>query len=188
MSLKEKYKHQDCHQDYLSKSFQFNLLTLEFLFPLHMKINFVLNGENVSVQAPQDATLLWTIRERLELTGTKFGCGIGACGACTVHLEGMAMQSCTIPLSMVSGREVTTIEGLSENNDHPIQVAFQEEQVPQCGYCQSGQIMQAASLLKTNPKPTKEQIIEQMNGVLCRCGTYIRIMKAIKKVAEEGPS
>jgi len=151
-----------------------------------MKTYFILNGENVSVEAPADATLLWTLRERLQLTGTKFGCGISACGACTVHLDGMAMRSCSTPLSMVAGRKVTTIEGLTENNDHPLQMAFQEVQVPQCGYCQSGQIMQAASLLNANPNPTEEQIIAQMNGVLCRCGTYTRIMKAIKRVAEEG--
>ena len=151
-----------------------------------MKTYFILNGENVSVEAPADATLLWTLRERLQLTGTKFGCGVSACGACTVHLDGMAMRSCSTPLSMVAGRKVTTIEGLAENNDHPLQMAFQEEQVPQCGYCQSGQIMQAASLLNTNPNPTEEHIIAQMNGVLCRCGTYTRIMKAIKRVAGEG--
>ena len=151
-----------------------------------MKTNFILNGENVSVEAPADASLLWTLRERLQLTGTKFGCGISACGACTVHLDGMAIRSCSTPLSMVAGRKVTTIEGLAENNDHPLQMAFQEEQVPQCGYCQSGQIMQAASLLNANPNPTEEHIIAQMNGVLCRCGTYTRIMKAIKRVAGEG--
>ncbi len=153
-----------------------------------MRTNFILNGENVSVEAPEDAKLLWTLRERLKLTGTKFGCGIAACGACTVHLDGIAIRSCSTPLSLVSGRDVTTIEGLSEDNDHPLQKAFQKEQVPQCGYCQSGQIMQAASLLQANPNPTEDQIINQMNGVLCRCGTYTRIMKAIKRVAEEGQS
>ena len=153
-----------------------------------MKTNFILNGENVSVEAPDGATLLWTLRERLKLTGTKFGCGIAACGACTVHLDGAAIRSCSTPLSLVAGREVTTIEGLSEKNDHPLQRAFQKEQVPQCGYCQSGQIMQASSLLNKNPNPSEDQIIVQMDGILCRCGTYTRIMKAIKKVAQEGQS
>lgn len=153
-----------------------------------MKIDFVLNGENVSVETSDDATLLWTLREQLKLTGTKFGCGIAACGVCTVHLDGTAVRSCSTPLSAVAGREVTTIEGLSEDNDHPLQKAFQEEQVPQCGYCQSGQIMQAASMLNTNSKPTEDQIIDQMDEILCRCGTYTRIMKAIKKVVEEGQS
>ena len=151
-----------------------------------MKTNFNLNGENVSIEAPADATLLWTLRERLKLTGTKFGCGVAACGACTIHIDGMAMRSCITPLSMVEGRRVTTIEGLSENNDHPLQVAFQKEQVPQCGYCQSGQIMQAASMLSKIPNPSDEEIMEQMSGVLCRCGTYTRIIKAIKRVSEEG--
>lgn len=151
-----------------------------------MKTNFILNGEKVSVEAPEEAKLLWVLRERLKLTGTKFGCGVGACGACTVHLDGTAMRSCSAPLSMVEGREVTTIEGLSEDNDHPLQRAFQKEQVPQCGYCQSGQIMQAVSMLNANPNPTEDQIISQMNGVLCRCGTYMRIKKAIKSVTKEG--
>lgn len=151
-----------------------------------MSTNFILNGKEVSVEAPAGATLLWTLRERLQLTGTKFGCGIGVCGACTVHLDGRAIRSCATPLTAASGREVTTIEGLSENNDHPLQQAFRKEQVPQCGYCQSGQIMQAASLLNANPSPSNDQIIAQMDGVLCRCGTYTRILKAIKSVAGEG--
>ncbi|MFT7036282.1 MAG: isoquinoline 1-oxidoreductase alpha subunit [Cyclobacteriaceae bacterium] len=153
-----------------------------------MKIDFILNGEDVSVEAPEDAILLWTLRERLKLTGTKFGCGISVCGACTVHLDGTAIRSCSTPLSMVVGREVTTIEGLDENNNHPLQVAYQEEQVPQCGYCQSGQIMQAVSLLNENPTPTDEQIISHMDGNLCRCGTYTRVLKAIKRVVKEGQS
>ena len=153
-----------------------------------MKTSFNLNGKDVSVDTPEDATLLWTLRERLKLTGTKFGCGISACGACTVHLDGTAVRSCSMPMSVVEGRQVTTIEGLGEDNDHPLQVAFQEEQVPQCGYCQSGQIMQAATLLRTNPNPSRDQIISHMNGNLCRCGTYNRIIKAITKAAEEGQS
>lgn len=153
-----------------------------------MKIEFILNGEKVAIEAPEDAMLLWTLRERLNLTGTKYSCGISVCGACTVHLDGNAIRSCTTPVSAIVGREVTTIEGLSKNNEHPLQLAFQEEQVPQCGYCQSGQIMQAASLLKENPTPTDEQIIQYMDGNLCRCGTYTRILKAIKKVVREGQS
>lgn len=153
-----------------------------------MKTSFNLNGKDVSIDTPEDATLLWTLRERLKLTGTKFGCGISACGACTVHLDGTAVRSCSMPMSVVEGRQVTTIEGLGKNNDHPLQVAFQEEQVPQCGYCQSGQIMQAATLLKANPNPSRDQIISHMNGNLCRCGTYNRIIKAITKAAEEGQS
>jgi isoquinoline 1-oxidoreductase alpha subunit len=150
-----------------------------------MIINFILNGKNVSVDVPEDATLLWTLRERMQLTGTKFGCGIAVCGSCTVHLNGAAIRSCSLPVSSIEGKEVTTIEGLSENNDHPLQVAFQEEQVPQCGYCQSGQIMQAASLLNATPDPSVEQIINHMDGILCRCGTYTRILKAIKIVVSE---
>lgn len=140
------------------------------------------------MEAPKEAMLLWTLRERLKLTGTKFSCGVSVCGACTVHLDGKAMPSCTTPLSAVEGREVTTIEGLSENNDHPVQVAFQEEQAPQCGYCYSGQVMQAVSLLNENPTPTDEQIINHMDSILCRCGTYPRVLKAIKRIVGEGQS
>ncbi|NND04758.1 MAG: (2Fe-2S)-binding protein [Saprospiraceae bacterium] len=150
-----------------------------------MKTSFELNGNNVSVDTAEDATLLWTLRERLQLTSTKFGCGISVCGACTVHLDRVAVRSCSMPITSVEGKKVTTIEGLGENNDHPLQVAFQEEQVPQCGYCQSGQIMQAATLLASNPNPSRDQIISHMDGNLCRCGTYNRIIKAINKAAEE---
>lgn len=153
-----------------------------------MKINFILNGEDISIEEPEDAVLLWTLRERLKLTGTKFGCGIAVCGACTVHIDRKAVRSCSTLLSTVAGREVTTIEGLNENNNHPLQIAYRDEQVPQCGYCQSGQIMQAVSLLIENPSPTDEQIISHMDGNLCRCGTYSRVLKAIKKVAEKGKS
>jgi len=153
-----------------------------------MIINFILNGKNVSVDVPEDATLLWTLRECIKLTGTKFGCGIAVCGSCTVHLDGAATRSCSLPVSSIEGKEVTTIEGLSENNDHPLQVAFKEEQVPQCGYCQSGQIMQAASLLNATPAASVTQIINHMDGILCRCGTYTRILKAIKKVVSESQS
>ncbi len=153
-----------------------------------MKFNFSLNGENVSVEAPEDATLLWTLRERLNLTGTKYSCGVSVCGTCTVHLDGKPLRSCMASMTVVEGREVTTIEGLSTANDHPLQIALQEEQAPQCGYCYSGQVMQAVSLLRENPSPTDEQIIQHMDGVLCRCGTYPRILKAIKRVIQEGKS
>lgn len=140
----------------------------------------------VQVETAADATLLWTLRETLQLTGTKYGCGASLCGACTVHLDGLAVRSCMTPVSSVAGRSVTTIEGLSGEDLHPLQQAWIEEQVPQCGYCQSGQIMQAAALLKANPHPDREQIISYMNGVLCRCGTYTRIIKAIEKVSKSG--
>lgn len=151
-----------------------------------MKTSFKLNGKTVQVETAADATLLWTLRETLLLTGTKYGCGASLCGACTVHLDGIAVRSCMTPVSSVAGRSVTTIEGLSGEELHPLQQAWIEEQVPQCGYCQSGQIMQAAALLKTNPHPDREQIISYMNGVLCRCGTYTRIIKAIEKVSKSG--
>ena len=144
-----------------------------------MKTTFKLNGKTVQVETPSDATLLWTLRDDLELTGTKYGCGAALCGACTVHMDGIAVRSCTTPVSMVANRSITTIEGLSKDNSHPLQKAWIEEQVPQCGYCQSGMIMQAASLLQNNSQPTREQILAQMNGVICRCGTYTRIIKAI---------
>ena len=149
-----------------------------------MKTTFKLNGKTVQVETQSDATLLWTLRDHLGLTGTKYGCGKSLCGACTVHLDGMAARSCTTPMSMVANRAVTTIEGLSKDNSHPLQKAWIEEQVPQCGYCQSGQIMQAAALLQNNSQPTREQILAQMNGVICRCGTYIRIVKAIERTAQ----
>lgn len=153
-----------------------------------MKTNFILNGVKTSVDAPQEATLLWTLRERLQLTGTKYGCGVSACGVCTVHLDGEPVLSCSLPLSVVEGREVTTIEGLSKNNDHAIQLAFQQEQAPQCGYCFSGQVMQAASLLNENPTPTDAEIVSHMDRVLCRCGAYPQILKAIKSVVQAGRS
>ena len=144
--------------------------------------NFTINGKAVSVTAEPDAPLLWVIREHLKLTGTKFGCGIAQCGACTVHIDGAPARACITALSDVAGRHVTTIEGLSPDSSHPLQKAWVAEQVPQCGYCQSGQIMEAAALLKKNPKPTREQIVEQMNGHICRCGTYHRIIAAIQSV------
>jgi isoquinoline 1-oxidoreductase alpha subunit len=146
---------------------------------------FTINGRAVDVPAEPDTPLLWVIREHLKLTGTKFGCGIAQCGACTVHVDGEPMRSCQTQIQDVAGRQVTTIEGLSPNASHPLQRAWIVEQVPQCGYCQSGQIMQAAALLKSNPQPTREQIIEHMDGNICRCGTYGRIISAIERAAQE---
>ena len=146
---------------------------------------FTVNGTSRTVDAPDDALLLWVLRERLGLTGTKFGCGVAQCGACTVHLDGKPVRSCQTRMSQVEGRKVTTIEGLSPDGSHPLQKAWLEEQVLQCGYCQSGQIMQAAALLAENKKPTRTQIVQHMNGNLCRCGTYNRIIRAIERAAKE---
>lgn len=143
------------------------------------------NGKSVSVKAEPDTPLLWVVREHLKLTGTKYGCGVAACGACTVHVDGKAVRSCQLSLSQVAGRKITTIEGLSEKGDHPLQKAWIAEQVPQCGYCQSGQIMQAAELLAKTKTPSREQIVEHMDGNLCRCGTYPRIVRAIERAAKE---
>jgi isoquinoline 1-oxidoreductase subunit alpha len=146
---------------------------------------FTINGRAVDVAAEPTAALLWVIREHLTLTGTKFGCGIAQCGACTVHVNGEPTRSCQTQLQDIAGKHVTTIEGLSPNASHPLQKAWIAEQVPQCGYCQSGQIMQAAALLRHNPKPTREEIIEHMDGNLCRCGTYLRIISAIQRASRE---
>ena len=146
--------------------------------------SFTLNGKSVSVDDDSSTPLLWVIRDSLGLTGTKFGCGMALCGACTVHLDGAAIRSCVAPLSRVAGKHVTTIEGLSSDNSHPVQRAWIEIDVPQCGYCQSGQIMSAAVLLKDKPKPTDEDIDEAMSGNICRCGTYQRIRRAIHRAAE----
>ncbi|MEN7344029.1 MAG: (2Fe-2S)-binding protein [Pseudomonadota bacterium] len=147
-------------------------------------ISFTLNGAEVSSDAEPDTPLLWVIRDELGYKGTKFGCGIAQCGACTIHFAGNATRSCQIPLSAAEGQNITTIEGLG--GDHPLQKAWVEAQVPQCGYCQSGQIMQAASLLKNNPNPSDDEITAAMAGNLCRCMAYKRIHAAIKKVASEG--
>jgi isoquinoline 1-oxidoreductase alpha subunit len=145
------------------------------------KAKFVINGRKVEVDAEVDTPLLWIIREQLKLTGTKFGCGIAQCGACTVHVEGKAVRSCQTFLEDIAEKNVTTIEGLSTNADHPLQIAWIAEQVPQCGYCQSGQIMQAAALLNSNPRLTRQQIVDGMDGNICRCGTYPRIIRAIER-------
>ena len=149
-------------------------------------IGFIVNGKSVSVEAEPGTPLLWVVREHLKLTGTKFGCGSGLCGACTVHIDGKATRSCAMPVSLVEGKSITTIEGLSPDGSHPLQKAWIAEQVPQCGYCQSGQIMQAAELLTRNKKPTREQIVTHMDGNICRCGTYPRIVRAIERAAREG--
>ncbi|MEC7380246.1 MAG: (2Fe-2S)-binding protein [Pseudomonadota bacterium] len=148
-----------------------------------MAIEFKLNGSSVALDLPADTPLLWAVRDEMNLKGTKFGCGIGMCGACTVHIDGVAQRSCITPVAAVAGKSITTIEGLSKNGDHPLQQAWVATQTPQCGYCQSGQIMQAASLLATNAAPTDADIDEAMNGNLCRCMAYARIKKAIKLAA-----
>ena len=143
-------------------------------------VTFNVNGKSVEVNAEPDTPLLWGIREHLRLTGTKYGCGAGLCGACTVHVNGKAVRSCQTDLSDVHGKDVTTIEGLSPDKNHPLQKAWIAEQVPQCGYCQSGQIMKAAELLAKTSRPSRDQIIRHMDGNLCRCGTYNRIIAAIQ--------
>lgn len=147
-------------------------------------VTFTLNGETREVDVPADTPLLWVLRDTIRLTGTKFGCGIGQCGACTIHLNGVPLRSCQTPISAVAGAQVTTIEGLSPEGDHPVQRAWVEEQVPQCGYCQSGQIMSAAALLARTPRPTDEDIDLAMTGNVCRCGTYSAIRRAIHRAAE----
>lgn len=148
-----------------------------------MSVKLSVNGKQRELDLPQDTALLWAIRDELELKGTKFGCGIGQCGACTVHVDGVAVRSCITPVASVEGRAITTIEGLGEQGDNALQQAWVDAQAPQCGYCQSGQIMQAASLLKSNPAPTDEEIVTAMNGNLCRCMAYGRIKKAVKIAA-----
>ncbi|MBK6422712.1 MAG: (2Fe-2S)-binding protein [Gemmatimonadetes bacterium] len=150
-----------------------------------MAITFSLNGRSQSVDVPDDTPLLWVLRDTLALTGTKYGCGMAQCGACTVHLDGQAIRSCSTPVSAAAGKKVTTIEGLSADGSHPLQQAWVAEQVPQCGYCQSGQIMQAAALLSQTPQPTDAEIDAAMAGNICRCGTYQRIRAAIHRAAQE---
>ncbi|HKV04774.1 MAG TPA: (2Fe-2S)-binding protein [Candidatus Acidoferrales bacterium] len=149
-----------------------------------MATRFNLNGKPQTVDVDAGMPLLWVIRDHLNLTGTKFGCGMALCGACTVHINGEATRSCITPISSVAGKSVTTIEGLSPNRSHPVQRAWMEVDVPQCGYCQSGQIMSASALLAKTPKPTDAEIDDAMSGNICRCGTYDRIRKAIHRAAE----
>ena len=143
-----------------------------------------INGTPHDIDVDPQMPLLWAIRDIIGLTGTKFGCGIGACGACTVHMDGQAIRSCITPVSVAEGHEIVTIEGLSADGHHPVQNAWRANNVPQCGYCQPGQIMQAAALLQQTPKPTDQQITDAMSGNICRCGTYVRIRAAIKSAAE----
>lgn len=147
--------------------------------------NLNINGKTQTVDVDPSTPLLWVLRDHLNLVGTKYGCGIAQCGACTVHLDGSATRSCMLPVSSVGNSKITTIEGLSENGDHPVQQAWLEVDVPQCGYCQAGQIMTASALLEKNPNPTDEEIEMAMNGNICRCGTYLRIRKAVKLAASK---
>jgi|SRR5690554_3412990 isoquinoline 1-oxidoreductase alpha subunit len=150
-----------------------------------MMVNLNINGRVVEVDADPDTPLLWVLRDELKLKGTRYGCGAGMCGACTVHLDGEATFSCLVRLGEIEGSSITTIEGLSEDGDHAVQQAWIAEQVPQCGYCQSGQIMRAAALLARSPHPSRQEIVEEMSSNLCRCGTYPRIIRAIERAARE---
>ncbi|WBL44380.1 (2Fe-2S)-binding protein [Algoriphagus halophytocola] len=146
--------------------------------------NLKINGKSLSVDVDPSTPMLWVLRDHLDMVGTKFGCGIAQCGACTIHMDGNAVRSCQLPVSAASDAEITTIEGISENGDHPVQKAWLEHDVPQCGYCQAGQIMSAVALLKNNPSPSDADIDNAMNGNICRCGTYTRIKAAIKTAAK----
>lgn len=148
-------------------------------------ISLNVNGKTVSIDVDPATPVLWVLREHLHLVGTKYGCGVAQCGACTIMLDNVAVRSCMLPVSAVSKKSITTIEGLSENGDHPVQKAWIEQDVAQCGYCQTGQIMSAVALLKSNPKPTDAQIEASMSGNICRCGTYLRIKEAIKIAAKQ---
>jgi isoquinoline 1-oxidoreductase alpha subunit len=169
-----------------------DVLVIGYLYKKYQKTNSYMasytinvNGISRQVEADADTPLLWVLRDNLEMVGTKFGCGIAQCGACTVLVNGNAVRSCSLPIASATNGEVTTIEGLSENGDHPLQKAWIEHDVPQCGYCQAGQIMNAASLLNKNPNPSDDEISSAMNGNICRCGTYIRIKAAIKTAAKD---
>jgi len=148
------------------------------------KYTLRINGKKITVNVDEDTPLLWVLRDELSLKGTKFGCGIAQCGACTVHLNNSAVRSCSLPVSSISGESITTIEGLSETGTHPVQLAWKEIDVPQCGYCQAGQIMTASAFLKEKPTPTKDEIREAMHGNICRCASYNRIEKAVKLAAK----
>ena len=145
--------------------------------------NLKVNGKKLTVDVDPTTPLLWVLRDHLDLVGTKYGCGVASCGACTVHINDTAMRSCTLPISQIADKKITTIEGLSKNGDHPVQLAWLEQDVPQCGYCQAGQIMSAAALLKSKANPSDDEIEEAMDGNICRCGTYVRIKAAIKTAA-----
>jgi len=149
------------------------------------KFTLNINGEKHELDLDPSTPLLWVLRDHIQLVGTKYGCGIAQCGACTVHLGDTAVRSCSLPVASVGNQEVTTIEGLSENGDHPVQEAWLERDVPQCGYCQAGQIMTASALLKQNPNPTDSEIEMAMNGNICRCGTYLRIKEAVQSAADK---
>lgn len=149
------------------------------------KFDLKVNGKNYTVNVSSDTPLLWVLRDHLNLLGTKYGCGIGQCGACTVHLDGEAVRSCLLTVSLVGGKNITTIEGLSEDGNHPVQKAWKEIDVPQCGYCQAGQIMTASAFLDKNPNPDKEEIREAMHGNICRCASYSRIERAVTKAAQK---
>ena len=145
--------------------------------------NLKVNGKKLTVDVDPNTPLLWVLRDHLDLVGTKYGCGVASCGACTVHINDSAMRSCILPISQIADKKITTIEGLSKNGDHPVQLAWLEQDVPQCGYCQAGQIMSAAALLKSKATPSDDEIDEAMNRNICRCGTYVRIKAAIKTAA-----
>jgi isoquinoline 1-oxidoreductase subunit alpha len=149
------------------------------------KINLSVNGKMQTVDVDPATPILWVLREHLNLFGTKYGCGIAQCGACTIHLNGTSVRSCSLPISAAQNREITTIEGLSENGDHPVQKAWLDLDVAQCGYCQTGQIMSAAALLKNNPNPSESEIENAMSGNICRCGTYLRIVEAIQSIPDQ---
>ena len=149
------------------------------------QMNLSVNGKTHDIDVAPETPLLWVVRDSLGLTGTKFGCGMGLCGACTIHLDGNAVRSCRTPVASVGSRKITTIEGLSPDRNHPVQKAWITEQVPQCGYCQSGQIMQAAAVLAKHPQPTRDEIDQAMSGNICRCGTSLRIRRAIQRAARE---
>ena len=148
-----------------------------------MSITLTVNGERHELDVEPEMPLLWVLRDELGLTGTKFGCGVAACGACTVHLDGVAVRGCLATVADADGKTVTTIEGLSESGDHPVQVAWRDQNVPQCGFCQAGQIMQAASLLAANPNPSDQEILDEMQGNICRCGCYQRIVTAVRQAS-----
>ena len=159
--------------------------TKELIKTIMAAFTLIINGKSLDVDVAPDTPLLWVLRDHLDMVGTKFGCGIAQCGACTVHLDGTAIRSCSLPVSSIGGAKITTIEGLSEKSNHVLQKAWIKHDVPQCGYCQAGQIMNAASLLAQNPNPSDQDIEVAMNGNICRCGTYTRIKAAIKTAAQD---